>query len=45
MFAFKQWLIQNFIMGGGQSRERGLAMPPPQKKMIFYLKQVGFGAF
>jgi len=36
MFAFKQWLIQNFIMGGGQSRERGLGRrglcPLPRKK-------------
>jgi len=37
MFAFKQWLIQNFIMGA-DSRGRGVwgggAMPPPQKNDI-----------
>ena len=42
-----QWRIQNFIMGAdgrGEGSEEG-AVPPPQKKMNFYLKMVCFGAF
>ena len=37
---------QNFIRGG-RSRGKGLggAVPLPRKKMNFYLKMVGFGAF
>ena len=43
-----QWRIQNFIMGGWKVEGDGSgegAVPPPRKKMKFYLKQVGFGAF
>jgi len=37
-----------FYNGGGRSRVRGLGRelcPSPEKKLNFYLKQVGFGAF
>jgi len=50
-----QWRIQNFIMGAGADG-RGAegdasaprprqTVPSPEKKLNFYLKQVGFGAF
>jgi len=45
----KQWWIQNFIMGGADGREvrvwGGSCALSPEKKLNFYLKMVGFGAF
>jgi len=42
---YRQWRIQNFIMGGADGREGEVWGGGTEKNLNFYLKMVDFGAF